>query len=321
MQPAQEGDRPRVGVSACLLGRKVRYDGGHKHDSFLTGTLARFVAFVPVCPELELGLGVPRPSLRLEGTPGAERMVVTTTGEDLTAAMRTFSRRRVRALPSLDGFVLKKDSPSCGLFRVRVYGKGASHVKAGRGLFAKALAEARPLLPMEEEGRLLDAGLRENFIERVWAYRRLRLELLEAPRPRPKDLVAFHARHKMALSARDAPAYRKLGRLAASAGAGRFRDTLDAYAALFMATLARPVTRKRNADVLLHLLGHLKTALDEGDKAELLEAIDAYRRGMAPLLVPLTLLRHHLRRHPAPWAEQQTWLQPWPQELVVRSAT
>ncbi len=321
----QHDERPRIGISACLLGKKVRYDGGHKRDGFLTGTLGRFVEWVPVCPELELGLGVPRPSLRLEGKPDAPRMMVPSTGQDLTSAMRSFARQRMGSLEGLDGFVLKKDSPSCGMERVRVYGKGGAPVKAGRGLFADELARAHPLLPLEEEGRLLDVTLRENFIERIYAHRRLRGLMTKASRPRPGDLVDFHARHKLALSARDLVAYRQLGRLVARAGEGStqaaFTRVLADYAALFMASMAKPATRKRNTDVLFHLMGHLKDALDAGDKEELLEAIHAYRLAQVPLLVPLTLLRHHLRRHPTPWAVSQTWLEPWPPELVARSAT
>ncbi len=323
MPDMRPDERPRIGISACLLGKKVRYDGGHKQDTFLTGTLGRFVEWVPVCPELELGLGVPRPTLRLEGKPDAPRMVMPSTGEDLTAAMRAFSKRRMQSLEGLDGFVLKKDSPSCGMERVRVYGKGGAPQKAGRGIFAEVLAQTHPLLPLEEEGRLIDPTLRENFIERLYAHQRLRRLLEQTPRAKAADLVAFHARHKLALSARDLTAYRALGQLVAKAGEDRagFRKALQEYAALFMATLAKPATRKRNADVLFHLMGHVKDALDAGDKEELVAAIHAYRIAQVPLLVPLTLLRHHLRRHPTEWALSQTWLEPWPPELVARTAT
>lgn len=307
----------RLGVSACLLGRKVRFDGGHKKDDYLTETLGRWAEWVEVCPEVELGLGIPRPSLRLEGAPDAPRLVMQKTREDLTERMEAWARRRVEKLDGLDGYILKKDSPSCGMERVRVYGKGGVPLKTGRGLYARALMERFPLLPVEEEGRLKDPSLRENFIERVFAHRRFRTFV--ASRPKPKDLVAFHTSQKMALSAHDQKTYRALGRLVADAGRRPMAQLLDAYGELLMRGLARPATRAKHADVLQHLAGHLKRVLDEGDRAELAAVIGDYRNGLVPLVVPITLLRHHFRRSPSEWVAQQTYLEPYPAELMLRN--
>lgn len=314
--PTNEFARPRLGVSMCLLGRQVRYDGGHKHDEFLTSMLGPWVEWVEVCPEVELGLGVPRPTLRLVGSPKAPRMEVTSTGEDLTERMNRWSKARVAKLEGLDGYVLKKNSPSCGLERVKVYGPKNAPLP-GRGLFAAALIERWPLLPVEEEGRLHDPMLRENFVTRIFAHRRFR-ELV-ASKPKPGDLVAFHTREKLALSAHHAPTYRELGRLVAGVGRTVTRDTLDEYGRLFMGALAHLATRKKNADVLFHVIGHLKRKLDAEDRAELVENIEAYRMGQVPLAVPLTLIRHHFRRNPSEWVLEQSWLNPYPAELMLRN--
>lgn len=315
-----ETPRPlRLGISACLLGRKVRYDGGHKLDGFLAETLGQYVDWVPVCPEVEVGLGTPRPPIRLAGPPDDIRLEVIATGEELTDRMSRFADARTKQLAAqeLDGFVLKKDSPSCGMVRVKLYeGKGAPS-RQGVGLFARALMQRLPLLPVEEEGRLHDPALRENFIERVFAYRRLRA--LRRSKPKPRDLVEFHTQHKLALSAHSPELYRRLGRLVAQAGARPMSGLLDDYAALYMEALRTLATRKKHADVLFHLLGHLKRALDSDDRAELVETIDSYREGLVPLVVPLTLLRHHFRRHPSDWVLAQTYLEPYPAELMLRN--
>jgi uncharacterized protein YbgA (DUF1722 family)/uncharacterized protein YbbK (DUF523 family) len=308
----------RLGVSACLLGESVRYDGGHKRDLFLTETLAPFVEWVPVCPEVELGLGVPRNTLRLVGEAAAPRLVVERTGEDLTAGMDRFARRRVEALAALelDGYVLKRASPSCGLFRVRVYDAKRSPSGAGRGLFAAALVDRLPALPVEEEGRLGDAALRENFIERVFAMARWR-EFV-ARRPRARDLVAFHAAQKFAVLAHSPAHYARLGRLVADAGR-LSRSMLEEYARLLMSALAVRATRARHANVLQHMAGFFKTRLADDERAELGEVIDDYRRGLVPLVVPITLVRHHVRRLGVSYLRDQVYLTPHPKELLLRN--
>jgi uncharacterized protein YbgA (DUF1722 family)/uncharacterized protein YbbK (DUF523 family) len=289
----------RVGVSRCLLGEEVRYDGQHKRDRFLVEVLGPLVEWVPVCPEVEVGLGIPREAMRLErGEPDEPRLVTIQTRRDLTARMTRFSERRVRALADEDlcGYVLKKSSPSCGLHRVKVYpGGAAAPALEGRGLFAAALVRAFPNLPVEEEGRLEDPALRESFIERLFAFRRLRA-LFEARWTRG-DLVAFHTAHKLSLLAHSTEAYRALGRLVANARARQPAALREAYAAGFMEALAKPASRGRHANVLQHMAGYLREALDAAARAELAEAIHDYRRGLTPLVVPVTLLRHHVRVH------------------------
>jgi uncharacterized protein YbgA (DUF1722 family)/uncharacterized protein YbbK (DUF523 family) len=311
-------EKIRLGVSACLLGEGVRYDGGHKRDAFLTETLAPFVEWVPVCPEVELGLGVPRDTLRLVGDGRAPRLVVERTGEDLTASMQRFARGRLDELAplDLDGYILKRASPSCGLFRVRVYGGTGVPGAAGRGLFAGALVDRFPALPVEEEGRLNDPALRENFIERVFAMARWRA--FATRRPRARDLVAFHAAQKFAVLAHSPAHYARLGRLVAAAGAVT-SAMLGEYAQLLMEALAVRATRTRHVNVLQHLAGFFKTRLQADERAELVEVIGEYRHGLVPLIVPITLIRHHVRRLAIGYLRDQVYLSPHPKELMLRN--
>jgi uncharacterized protein YbgA (DUF1722 family)/uncharacterized protein YbbK (DUF523 family) len=309
----------RIGISACLLGDQVRFDGGHKRDHFLSDTLGPFVEWVRVCPEVELGLGTPRETLRLVSVDGTLRMITTRTNVDHTDGMNRWAKRRTAELAGehLSGYVLKKDSPSCGMERVKVYGAGALPERSGRGLFASALMTRFPNLPVEEEGRLSDPRLRENFIERVFAYRRL-TDLFKG-RWSPRDLVTFQTAHKMSLLAHSTIAYRQLGRLVAAAGAVPKRELRDAYEALFMSTMSRVATPARHTNVLMHMAGHLKRILDADSRRELFDAIDEYRRGLVPLVVPLTLLRHYVRLHRVAYLAGQTYLEPHPRELMLRN--
>ena len=306
----------RVGISACLLGEPVRYDGGHKKDAYITGALARHFTWVPVCPEVELGLGTPRESIRLVGDAEAPRLVEEGSGADLTVRMRDHAEARVGELErlELDGYVLKRASPSCGLFRVRVYRDHGAPGADGRGLFAAALVERMPMLPIEEEGRLADPGLRENFIERVFAMARWRAFL--AARPAARDLVAFHAAQKYAVLAHSPQHYARLGRLVARAGRA---PELAEYGRLLMEALGERATRGRHANVLQHLAGYFKRDLDTGDRAELAAVIDEYRRGLVPLIVPITLVRHHVRRLAVGYLADQIYLSPHPKELMLRN--
>ena len=309
----------RVGISTCLLGANVRFDGGHKHDPFLTETLGAFFEWVPVCPEVEIGLGTPRESLRLVGTPEQPRLVAPRSGKDHTDAMRRFADRRLDQLATTDihGYVLKKDSPSCGMMRVRVYGDGGMAARTGRGLYADTLLKRFPTLPVEEEGRLHDMALRESFIERVFAHHRW--TKFAQSRPRPKDMVGFHSSQKLALMAHSPEHYRQLGRLVAQAGRTPMNELLASYGEGFMHCLSVRATAKKHANVLQHLLGYLKMKLDATDKTELIGHIEDYRNGLVPLIVPLTLLSHHFRRHPCPWVAEQTYLNPYPAELMLRN--
>jgi uncharacterized protein YbgA (DUF1722 family)/uncharacterized protein YbbK (DUF523 family) len=309
----------RVGISACLLGQQVRFDGGHKRDAFLTDTFGRFVDWVPVCPEVECGLGMPRESMRLLRDGKNVRLITVKTGIDLTDRMTRFSRPRLSALADehLSGYVLKKDSPSCGLERVKVYDRHGSPVRSGRGLFAAALVEMYPHLPVEEEGRLSDPRIRDNFVERVFAYWRLR-GLFDG-RWKVGDLVRFHTAHKLLLMAHAPEAYRRLGRLVAGAGAVSRRDLERRYVDGFMQALARLATAPRHTNVLQHMAGYFKDRLDAASKRELVDAIADYRRALVPLVVPLTLVRHHVRVLDVPYLAGQLYLEPHPKELMLRN--
>jgi uncharacterized protein YbbK (DUF523 family)/uncharacterized protein YbgA (DUF1722 family) len=290
-------DRPiRLGVSSCLLGEAVRFDGGHKRDRFVTDLLGPLVEWVPVCPEVEVGMDTPRPALRLVEDRDGVRLVEIKSGRDHTKAMQRYSARRVRALRNLDlcGYILKKDSPSCGMTRVKVYREKGMATRRGRGLYASVLMEAYPNLPFEDEGRLNDPVLRENFIERVFTYRRIS-ELLRG-RWMAGQLIAFHTAHKLQLMAHSTAAYRELGRLVATVK-----------------------SRGRNANVLQHAAGHLKEKLDSGSRSELAELIHDYRKGVVPLVVPITLIGHHVRRHDIEYLKGQVFLEPHPKELMLRN--
>lgn len=315
-----ERERIRVGISQCLLGDKVRFDGNHKHDRYITETLGRFFDFVPVCPEVDIGLGVPREPIRLEGDVDSPRAVgVRDKTIDATDRLLRYGRKVAGELDDISGYILKSKSPSCGMERVKVYhpGGGGSDSR-GVGLFVRGFRERRLLLPMEEEGRLCDPVLRENFIERVFAYQRWRD--LNVTRLTPARLVRFHTEHKLSLMAHGAEPLRQLGRIVATAGDRPLREVADAYVAGFMATLQKRATRRRHANVLQHMAGYLKKALDSGDKAELAEVIEEYRLGRVPLVVPLTLLNHHFRHHPDPYIECQVYLNPHPKELMLRNS-
>jgi uncharacterized protein YbgA (DUF1722 family)/uncharacterized protein YbbK (DUF523 family) len=309
----------RIGISACLLGDEVRFDGGHKRDAFLTDVLGPHVQWVKVCPEVEVGMGTPRETLRLIRSGDELRMQTTRTGVDYTERMNRWSKKRLEELAreDLSGYVLKKDSPSCGMERVKVYGGGAMPARTGRGLFAKALLERFPLLPVEEEGRLTDPHLRENFIERVFAYRRL-IDLFSTKWSNG-SVVRFHTGHKMALLAHSTTAYQKLGRLVARVSAMPREDFRHEYAQQFMNTLRVPATRKRHTNVLMHMAGHLSDRIDRESRHELSATIDEYHRGLVPLVVPLTLIRHHVRAAGVEYLKGQTYLEPHPRELMLRN--
>jgi uncharacterized protein YbgA (DUF1722 family)/uncharacterized protein YbbK (DUF523 family) len=318
----------RIGISSCLLGQKVRFDGGHKRDSFLTDTLGRHVEWVPVCPEVEVGMGTPRETVHLvreldasprTGEAGPVRLIAPKSGADWTARMTAYSRARVAALAALDlsGYVLKKDSPSCGMERVKVYSPGAMPQRTGTGLYAAALRAHMPTLPVEEEGRLSDARLRENFVERVFAYRRLRT--LFAARWTMEQLVRFHTAHKLVLLAHQPTAYTLLGRLVARAKAMPRGDVQEHYERTFMDALSRVATPTRHANVLQHIVGHFRDRLDADSRAELLGIIEDHRNGLVPLIVPITLIRHHVRRLGIEYLHGQVYLDPHPRELALRN--
>jgi uncharacterized protein YbgA (DUF1722 family)/uncharacterized protein YbbK (DUF523 family) len=317
---ADGSGRPiRVGISACLLGEHVRFDGGHKRDAFLTQTFGAFVQWVPVCPEVECGLSTPREAMRLVRADDGVRLLTVKTHIDLTTPVEQFSESRVAELAreNLSGYVLKKDSPSCGLERVKIYDPQGTSVRAGRGLFAAALVRACPSLPVEEEGRLADPKLRDNFVERVFAYWRLR-GLFASPWTQG-DLVRFHTAHKLLLLAHEPEAYRQLGRFAAGAFALPQSDVEQHYVTTFMQALTTLATPGRHANVLQHMAGYVTRQLDAASRLELTGTIEVYARGLVPLVVPLTLLRHHVRVFDVRYLADQVYLQPHPKELMLRN--
>ena len=314
---AIEPDRtsPRLGISSCLLGEPVRFDGGHKRDPFLVDVLGRFVEWVPVCPELEMGLGAPRPSLRLVNAGAGPRLVAPDTGDDHTERMQRFAEQRLDELASADlcGYVLKRASPSCGMERVKVYDDKGNLQQPGRGLFAAALLERFPELPVEEEGRLHDAQLRDHFLERVFALHRLKH--LFAPGWTPGGLVAFHSAHKLVLLAHSPEAYRALGRLVATAGTADPEELEAAYREEFLQAMAVRATTGRHVNVLEHMLGYFKRDLGEASRADIHGAIADYRQGLVPLAVPRALIRHQAIGQRVDYLLGQLYLDPDPKEL------
>jgi uncharacterized protein YbgA (DUF1722 family)/uncharacterized protein YbbK (DUF523 family) len=310
----------RLGISRCLLGDEVRYDGGHKRDRFLVNELGQYVEWVPVCPEVEIGLPIPRESMRLVGDPDHPRLIAPKSGADHTDRMIAWAKKRVQALESegLHGFVFKKDSPSSGLYRVRVYDEHGMARRVGTGIFPRQVIRHFPNLPLEEEGRLHDAGLRENFIDRIFTYYHWTQMLEKAPTP--GGLVQFHTAHKLTLMAHSPKHYTEMGRLVADAGNQDWDDLTTNYAAQLMEGMSVMGTPGKHVNVLQHLMGYLKNDLPSNDKQELLALIEDYRQGLLPLIVPLTLLKHHLGRYPVPeWVDQQVYLNPYPKELMLRN--
>ena len=312
-------EKIRLGISACLLGENVRYDGGHKLDRFLTGTLGQYVDYVPVCPEVECGLPVPRESMHLEGDPDAPRLVTSRTKQDMTERMVQWAQRRVGELEkeSLMGFIFKSDSPSSGMERVRVYSEKGMPVKKGVGVFARTFMDYFPLLPVEDEGRLHDPRLRESFIERIFAFKRWR-DVLSQKGSRGA-LVDFHTRHKLLILSHSPKYYQEMGKRVAQAKDLPLKDLYQQYQALFLESLQVKTTPKKNANVLMHMMGYFKEQLSPGEKQELLEIIDLYRREVLPLIVPVTLMNHYVRKYDEPYLKEQVYLNPHPIELQLRN--
>ncbi len=312
-------EKIRLGISACLLGEPVRYDGGHKLDRFLRDTLGQYVEYVPVCPEVECGLGIPRESMHLQGEPETPRLITTRTKRDLTDRMSAWSRQRIKELESenLCGFIFKSNSPSSGMERVKVFDeKGMSH-KTGVGLFAGVFMKHFPLLPVEEEGRLHDPVLRENFIERIFVFKRWR-EMLEQGQ-KSSRLIEFHSRHKLLILSHSTKHTSGMGKLVARAKEIPSAELFNDYGRMLMEALRLRATIKKNTNVLQHLMGYFKKLLTSDEKLELLEVIDHYHKGHLPLIVPLTLLKHYVRKYDQPYLKGQYYLDPHPIELQLRN--
>ncbi|MEW9531268.1 YbgA family protein [Microbispora sp. NPDC049125] len=304
--------RPRIAVSSCLLGNRVRSDGGHSRDRFLSEELSAHVDWVPICPEMEIGLGSPRETLRLERSPRGPRLMTGRSHADLTYPMTALAARHAATL-DVDGYVFKSRSPSCGTYGVPVFAGTPVTGELSRGLFAGALIDARPLLAVEDESRLRDAGVREEFMERIFAAARLRTLL--AGRWRPRDLVAFHTRHKMQLLAHAPATHRELGRLVARAGAAPRETLAHEYGSAFRAAMAGTPTVGRHVNTMHHCLGLIGHALPPARRDGLLTAIESYRARRVALDVPLALLRRHARGEDMAYVGEQTYLSPYPDEL------
>jgi uncharacterized protein YbgA (DUF1722 family)/uncharacterized protein YbbK (DUF523 family) len=309
----------KLGISTCLLGENVRYDGGHKLDRFLTDTLGQYVEYLPVCPELECGLGVPRESMHLEGDPAFPRLVTIRTKQDLTDRMVRWAERRVSELEKEDlcGFIFKSDSPSSGMERIKVYTDKGMPVKKGVGIFAGIFMNHFPLLPVEDEGRLQDPEIRENFIERIFTLKRWRE--VSAKKEGPGKVVDFHTRHKLLILSHSPKHYQAMGKLVSRMKDLPLPELYRQYQNLLMESLQIKTTPKKNANVCQHMMGYFREQLSSGEKKELLEVIDHYRESYLPLIVPLTLINHYVHKYDQPYLKQQVYLNPHPLELRLRN--
>jgi len=309
----------RIGISTCLLGENVRYDGGHQLDRYLRDTLGAYFSYVPVCPEVECGLSIPRESMRLVGSAESPRLVTTRTGKDLTEQMGSWARGRLEELAAEDlcGFIFKGGSPSSGMERVKVYDANGMPAKTGRGIFARAFMERFPGIPVEEDGRLHDMRLRENFIERIFALKRWR-DALGRGRS-VGNLVDFHTRNKLLCLSHSPSHYREMGKLVARGKALPAERLYEEYERLLMEALALKATPKKHANVLQHMMGYFKKDLTPDEKQELLEVIDQCRRELVPLIVPITLMNHYVRKYGQEYLAGQTYLNPHPLDLRLRN--
>ncbi|TXH66753.1 MAG: DUF1722 domain-containing protein [Thiothrix sp.] len=314
-------NKPLLGISSCLLGNTVRFDSGHKHNDYITETLGQYFDFQAFCPEVIAGLGIPRPAIHLvKTTKGIRALQVKNHAIDVTAQLQ-MAIQQILAHPNLahlSGFILKKDSPSCGMERVKIFAEQATSQpseRTGIGLFAAALQQQYPNLPLEEEGRLCDPILRENFIGRVFVYQRWQ-QLMQAPIS-ANALIEFHSDHKYLIMAHDQNSLRELGQLVAQAGTTDLVSLQAEYIQKLMQALSKKASRGQQGNVLAHLMGYLTDYLEREDRAELVETIQQYQQGYLPLIVPITLLKHHFRKHPHPYVRRQYYLKPHPSELML----
>ncbi len=309
-----------VGVSECLLGEPVRFDGGHKHNRYLTEVLGQYMAFRPVCPEVAIGLGIPRKPIRIVATDRGSRILgVTNPDLDVTEALAAQADLAAAAMPDICGYVFMQNSPSCGVFDMKRYGTNGHPLdNKGRGAYAERLMALMPLLPVEEAGRLNDPGLRDNFITRVFALHDWKCAV--AADPSPKKLIDFYSRYKYQVMAHHVPSYTALGKLLSDLSGREIRDVCDEFIAMFMGALGHIANRKGNTNTMMHLRGYLKGLLKPEENAELDRLIKSYQLGEIPLVVPLTLLKHHLMKVDNPYLKQQTFWAPHPEKLGLRNA-
>jgi uncharacterized protein YbgA (DUF1722 family)/uncharacterized protein YbbK (DUF523 family) len=311
--------RIRLGISTCLLGENVRYDGGHKLDHYLTETLGQYVEYVPVCPEVECGLGTPRESMRLEGHPENPRLVTTRTHIDHTDHMIKWAEGRARCLEkeNLFGFIFKSRSPSSGMERVRVYNEKGMPSMTGRGVFAGVFMEHFPRVPVEDDGRLHDPKIRENFIERLFTLQRWRAVV--ETKKNLGSLVDFHTRQKLLILSHSEKHYRMMGKMVAEGKEIPVKTLFLNYESALMDALKFKTTIRKNVNVLQHMTGYFKKYLAADEKQELIEIIERYHEGLIPLIVPVTLINHFVRKYRQPYLEKQTYLNPHPIALQLRN--
>lgn len=316
---SQQQQTIHVGISACLLGKPVRFNGGHSQSKLCLQTLANYFEFDSFCPEVAAGFGTPRPSMRLIGSLENPTLTFSDGSEqDLTAQLTEGFADKVRNLEHLDGYILMKNSPSCGLEKIKVYQEnGYPHDKRGRGLFAQSVLDNCPFLPVEEEGRLNDASLRENFILRVFAHNRFRHEVLN--QPSYHNLLQFHSSYKYVLMAQSQKAYKELGKMLAVSSERDFSEVLEEYRKAFTVALAKPAERKGHTNVLLHLLGYIKQTVSGEARQSIVEVVDRYRQGTLPLITPLTLLQHYIDQKGSEYVRMQRYWEPYPEELGLRN--
>ncbi len=309
----------KLGISSCLMGNPVRYDGGHSHDRFLTQTLGLFADYVPVCPEVACGMPVPREALRLEGDPDHPRLITQKTRIDKTEQMNRWIEKKLDQLETqnLCGFIFKSKSPSSGLYRIKVYGDDGKIRKTGTGLFARAFTQRFPRIPVEEAGRLHDPQLREHFIESIFTFQRWR-HAIETNKTLG-GLVGFHTQNKLLILSHSPSHYREMGPLVAKGGSCDIHDLFEAYEHLLFKALSLKTTLKKNINVLQHIMGFFKKQLTAGEKNEMMDVIERYRSGHLPLVVPITLINHYVMKYDQPWLKRQTYLNPHPYELKLRN--
>ncbi|MDD1019077.1 DUF523 and DUF1722 domain-containing protein [Pseudomonas sp. TNT2022 ID1048] len=312
--------KPKIAISACLMGVEVRYNGGHKESRLCSRVLSEYFDFVPLCPEVAIGMGTPREPIRLVGDPEQPRAVGTVDASlDVTLPLAEYGERMAAQVDDICGYIFMQNSPSCGLERVKVYqANGIPHRNGGRGIYAQAFCAQHPDLPVEEAGRLNDPVLRENFLTRVYVYRGWQALLKQGLTRRA--LTDFHSRCKYLLMAHHPVQYKTLGNLLGSMGKGDPNLIGPRYFSELMAALSKCATRGTHSNVLQHLSGYLKQSISPEDKQEVQHVIGQYRHGIVPLVVPLTLLKHHFRQHPDPYIAQQLYLQPHPENLSLRNA-
>ena len=311
-------EKIRIGVSSCLIGEKVRWNGDHKQDRYVREILSRYFEYIPVCPEVEVGMGVPRETVALYGDPEKPSMISKKTQTDWTKPMEKYIKSRINTLSADDlcGYIFKSKSPSCGMGRVPLYSEFGSHkVKHGPGMFANAFINSFPLVPTEEEGRLNDPRIRENFIVRVFSFKRFNLLLNE--KFSLGQWVKFHTQHKFLLLAHSRKHYDDLGALVAHSKTIKPSELKKKYGELFMEALTSKSTPKKNTDVLLHMMGFLKKLLTKIEKEDILSTIEDYRSEILPLIVPVTLIRHQVKKHNIEYLRDQVYLNPHPKELML----